>query len=103
MPHGAQRRTKPARSTRRESSAKRGYGRKWRKYSKQFLTANPLCVRCLESGTTTAAACVDHIRPVQTADDPSFLRESNHQALCWSCHSKKTMTEDLRVGRSTSK
>jgi 5-methylcytosine-specific restriction endonuclease McrA len=35
------------------------------------------------------ATVVDHITPIRGASDPNFYRESNHQALCSSCHDAK--------------
>jgi len=82
----------------RESSTQRGYGYRWQKYSAQYRRENPLCVMCLPN-VITPAACVDHIKPVTSADDPDFWNPANHQALCWTCHSVKTQTEDRGKGR----
>ena len=84
----------------RPSAAARGYGARWRHTSRRHLAANPLCLRCLAAGSTVAAECTDHIKPVTSASDPLFWLASNHQALCWSCHSTKTTTEDAGKGRA---
>jgi len=36
---------------------------RWRKLSKRFLDANPLCVKCKETGRVTVATTVDHKKP----------------------------------------
>ncbi|MCH2551259.1 MAG: HNH endonuclease [Alcanivorax sp.] len=69
----------------RESAAKRGYGRRWRKAREDFLAANPLCVFCQKRGRVAAATVVDHIVP-HRGDMKLFWRRSNWQALCKPCH-----------------
>jgi 5-methylcytosine-specific restriction enzyme A len=96
MPRAPKRRSaSPSRNkTReRETASQRGYGSKWRRYAQRFRNRNPLCVRC-PSDNPSPAELVDHIKPVSGANDPLFWVPSNHQGLCWSCHSKKTTTED---------
>lgn len=78
----------------RGTAAQRGYGSRWRKYRKWFLTQNPLCVKCKEEGKLTPATDVDHIQAVKGPNDPLFWEPSNHQALCHSCHSRKTVKEN---------
>ena len=43
------------------SAYRRGYDAKWRKASKAFLRANPLCVRCMAEGKYVKATVVDHV------------------------------------------
>ena len=69
----------------RASAAQRGYGAGWREYRRVYLVTYPDCAICGEKATD-----VDHIRPVTGRDDPAFWNQSNHQALCHSCHSRKT-------------
>ena len=77
----------------RPSAAKRGYGSRWQRLSKAYLRRHPLCVRCKAQGRFTAATVVDHIIPHR--GDPHLMwDESNWQALCKSCHDRKTWTED---------
>ena len=77
----------------RPSAAKRGYGSKWQRLSKAYLRKHPLCVRCKAQGRFTATTVVDHIIPHR--GDPHLMwDESNWQALCKSCHDRKTWTED---------
>jgi len=73
----------------RGSAAKRGYDGKWRRYRAAYLARNPVCVHCGD-----VAEAVDHIQPVSGPDDPKFFEPENHQALCASCHSRKTASED---------
>jgi len=105
MPKGAKNTRMTTHKSRpvKESRIKRGYTYKWEKYRSRFLAANPLCVRCLAKGRTTAAQHVDHITPVTAADDPLFWPASNHQALCAECHGRKTVIEDVGRGRSKRK
>lgn len=74
----------------RPSAAKRGYGRKWSAYRTWFLNRHPVCVACMVKSATH----VDHIKAVHGPDDQGFWYEANHQALCHSCHSRKTVRED---------
>lgn len=78
---------------RRESSAKRGYGARWRKYRLTFLSRNPVCAIC-----GMIATVVDHIIPHQ-GNYGLFWDYANHQALCKSCHDHKTVTADRRIKR----
>lgn len=75
----------------RGSAHQRGYGATWRKKRRAYLQRNPLCVECLRQGRVKPATDVDHIisRRRGGTDD-----ESNLQALCHSCHSRKTNRED---------
>ena len=77
----------------RGSAAARGYDRRWQKARKLYLNAHPLCVHCLKEGRYTKATVVDHIVP-HRGDKKLFWDEDNWQALCKSCHDKKTGCED---------
>lgn len=77
----------------RESSSKRGYDSKWRRYREHYLANHPLCVKCGRIATD-----IDHIKAVNGQTDPLFWVESNHQALCHECHSRKTSTENHGFG-----
>jgi 5-methylcytosine-specific restriction endonuclease McrA len=59
---------------------------RWEKASKSYLVRNPLCVYCLQQGTTTAAQHTDHIDH-QAFD---FWDQSGWQALCKPCHYRKS-------------
>jgi len=88
-------------SKERPTAARRGYNYRWQKYRAIFLAAHPLCVKCLKENRSTPAQHVDHIQPVTGPDDPLFWEESNHQALCASCHTRKTFLEDGKPGTVT--
>jgi len=77
----------------------RGYGYRWRKVRALYLKSNPLCVRCLDAGRTTAATVVDHIRAHQ-GDEALMWDDTNYQSLCKRCHDRKTVIEDGGFGRS---
>lgn len=70
----------------RPSAAERGYDYAWQQTRASFLAHHPFCIVCGQKATH-----VDHIvaRRRGGSDD-----ESNLQALCASCHSRKTATID---------
>lgn len=77
----------------RPNSAQRGYGGRWQRYRAIYLKEHPLCVECYKKGDITPASEIDHIQPISHKNDPLFWNPTNHQALCKSCHSRKTMKE----------
>ncbi len=87
---------KPARA----SSARRGYGRRWRAAALRHLSANPLCVYCYIRGETHEAKQVDHIKP-HGGDPVLFWDQDNWQGLCPRCHSRKTAREDGGFGHAS--
>ena len=78
----------------RGTAAERGYNYRWQKYAHAFLADNPLCVSCKEANHIQVAQCVDHIVP-HRGDERLFWDQSNHQALCLSCHGVKSAKERL--------
>ena len=72
-----------------KSPAVRGYNAKWNKARKIFLASHPLCAVCGAPATD-----VDHIIP-HKGNKNLFWDQSNWQALCHSCHSRKTAREDM--------
>ena len=85
----------------RASAAKRGYGRRWQWASKVFLSSYPICGArpdnqppvmslCHDHGYLTVATQVDHVIP-HRGDMSLFWNQGNWQALCQSCHSRKTL------------
>lgn len=77
-------------SDRMRGSAKaRGYDSRWRKARAAFLQRNPLCNECIKHGRLTPATVVDHVIP-HRGDQKLFWDEVNWQALCKSCHDRKT-------------
>ena len=67
----------------RESASRRGYDAKWRTIRDDYLLRHPMC----ESGCGRRAELVDHILPIRRGGTND---ERNLQALCRSCHAKKT-------------
>ena len=60
--------------------------RRWRRESRAFLRANPLCRMCEARGRTTLATVVDHIKP-HKGDPALFWDRDNWQGLCATDHS----------------
>jgi len=82
----------------RDSAHKRGYDANWRKASKSFLRAYPMCERHLDRDQWVPASVVDHVIP-HKGDYELFWDEENWQSLCKRCHDHKTATEDGGFGR----
>lgn len=68
----------------RGSPASRGYDAEWRRTRAAFLEVHPTCA-CGRPATD-----VDHIVPKERGGTDDW---SNLEALCHSCHSRKTATE----------
>jgi 5-methylcytosine-specific restriction protein A len=87
----------------RESSARRGYGYRWQRYSAGRLRSHPLCAdpHRRHVGIYVAARQTDHIIPVEGPWDPLFWDKDNHQSLCNGCHSYKTALEDGGFGNKS--
>lgn len=65
---------------------------KWRKYRNAFMQENPICKHCEENdGIVVPATHCDHILAIEDGGDKWDW--NNLQALCSSCHSKKTRKE----------
>lgn len=77
----------------RGSSSSRGYDSSWRRTRGRYLQLHPTCESCSSSTATE----VDHIIPMSSGGDKHS--HSNLQALCKSCHSRKTTTADGGFGR----
>lgn len=80
----------------RDPVHKQGYTYRWYKYAKRYLAQHPLCVECTKHDRIEAAEAVDHSTPVLNSEDPYFWDPSNHQALCKSCHSRKTLRDQAQ-------
>lgn len=72
------------RQRKRESAYRRGYGERWRKARRWFLSEHPRCTLCQR-----LANVVDHVVP-HRGDQPLFWDVNNWQALCKQCHDRKT-------------
>lgn len=77
----------------RGSATKRGYNYRWQKAREQFLYEHPLCASCMKYGLIVPSKVVDHVI-AHKGDNELFWDESNWQALCKSCHDRKTSKED---------
>lgn len=77
----------------RGNSHQRGYDHKWRKERDKYLQDHPLCVEHLKRNMLMPATVVDHII-AHKGDKELFWDKSNWQALCESCHNRKTASED---------
>ena len=82
----------------RGTATERGYDHRWAKYSRWYRSQHPLCVECERQGRVKPSEHVDHVQAVTGPDDPLFWAESNHEALCRPCHSRKTAKEDGGFG-----
>lgn len=68
----------------------------WRRASRAFRKAHPLCAECERHGIVKGAAVVDHIKPHR--ENPNlFFDESNLQSLCARCHGAKSARERKTV------
>ena len=65
--------------------------KRWRTLRNYFILTNPFCVHCKKNGILRLATVVDHIHPVSKGGKE--YDESNLQALCDSCHNRKSGKE----------
>ncbi|MDG3183578.1 HNH endonuclease [Streptococcus suis] len=79
-----------------KSTKAKGYNGQWTKSRLRYLKVHPLCVHCKAKGQLTKATVVDHITP-HRGDQELFWNQTNWQALCKSCHDRKTNTTDRYV------
>ena len=70
---------------RRPSASQRGYDRQWMAIRRAVLAEEPRCRGC-----GAKATMVDHIRPLRLGGTHDRW---NLQALCRSCHARKTRAE----------
>lgn len=80
----------------RPTARARGYDHRWAVARLSFLADHPLCVRCAAGGAVEPATVVDHVTP-HRGDPALFWDRANWQALCESCHNRKTASEDRRT------
>jgi len=76
----------------RPSAYRRGYDKKWAKFSREFLRDNPLCEICGSPATVT-----DHRVPFEIMKKVyggNTYRPEDYQALCTSCNTRKGRNED---------
>lgn len=85
-------RSKHAKDWRKEYGTAR-----WARARCAYLQAHPLCVECEKAGRLVTATVVDHVIP-HRGDMKLFWDQKNWQALCKSCHDRKTAAEDGGFG-----
>lgn len=85
---------RPRKRDTRLSASKRGYGARWQRYCKSFLSKYSDCNHCAKK-----SSMVDHIEPIYGPSDSRFWSQYNHQALCRACHAIKT-GRDRRQGKT---
>lgn len=77
------------------------YNARWKRISKHYLRRHPLCCDPFgyhdEDGIIVVANEVDHIVPLRAGGTHA---SKNLQALCRSCHSKKTVRFDGGFGNA---
>ena len=66
----------------------------WRAVRAVFLREHPVCSLCAARGRVVAAVVVDHVVPVK--DGGARFDVANLQALCVTCHNRKTAQETAR-------
>lgn len=74
----------------RPTAAQRGYGRRHQILREKFLKYHPYCAG-FQKTCHELADTLDHIVPLAQGGEDDY---SNYQALCRSCHSRKTMVKD---------
>jgi 5-methylcytosine-specific restriction protein A len=77
-----------------KTTAERGYGNDWRRLSERYRANNPLCERCFDSGMTTAAVHVHHVKPIRERPDLRLVVD-NLMSVCLACH------EELEAGQAS--
>ena len=78
----------------RSHSGERGYGHRWTKFRKAFLSANPLCEYCLPKGTIKPAEVCDHDLP--HGGDMQLFWDNTYTALCKHCHDSTKQRMEAR-------
>ena len=92
----------PSWRTDKRKTAERGYGGRWQRERKAFLSRpeNVLCVMCKADGKTVAATVVDHITP-HKGDETLMWDQANWQALCKPHHDSDKQIEEKKGEQRT--
>lgn len=75
-------------------------GKAWRKLRKAYLSAHPLCERCIAKGEVTPAKIVHHktyITPDNISNSDVTLSWDNLEALCQDCHNIEHFGESVTI------
>ncbi len=70
--------------------------RKWRGFSKSYKQRHSICISCQRQGIVTPSKVTDHIHTYEVCPegfDLDGLKDEYFQALCTSCHNKKSGRE----------
>ena len=70
---------------------------RWRQLRERKLAYEPLCEECHQQGRIESASEVDHIVPRSAGGRD---HTDNLQALCETCHARKTVLHDGGFGRA---
>lgn len=70
----------------------------WRRFRDWYIKQHPLCQHCQADGFSVPSVIVDHV--VELKDGGAPYDEGNAQALCRSCHNRKTMTVAMVRGKA---
>jgi 5-methylcytosine-specific restriction protein A len=69
--------------------------KEWQELRIAKLRANPLCEECMKEGIVTAARCVHHVVPIETAKTKDEMRRlaincglQGLKSLCFACHAR---------------
>ena len=89
--HTAQVNKDPARVRTRDAAVRRLYDRTWKKMRSVYLAGHPWCADCLREGKYVPAIDVHHVQ--RHMGDRATFNSSPLEALCHSCHSRRTMSE----------
>ena len=73
--------------------------KRWRTERASFLHDHPLCEECERHDLIRPASVVDHVNP-HGGDETVFWDRSRWQALCASCHGRKTAAKDGGFGNA---
>lgn len=65
---------------------------RWARIRQAQLSAEPLCVMCLESEDVTEATICDHVEPHK--GDAILFHSGPFQSLCKACHDKYKQREE---------
>jgi len=92
----------PSWRTDKRKTAERGYGGRWQRERKAFLSRpeNVLCVMCKAEGRDTAATVVDHKTP-HKGDETLMWDQANWQPLCKPHHDSDKQIEEKKGEQRT--
>ena len=81
----------------RPSSRERGYTTKWDRFSKDFLSRHPVCEICHQQPSQVVDHKTATARMMMDSYGEFDYTESNYQALCYACNTRKGRTTDKEM------